>query len=256
LAIHAALLEPADFRQRYAAVPAPPDDRHKDKRGKPTWNRTYKEHKAAWAAFEATLNGRKPLPAEDWAYYEAVRASLAAHPIGAQCLACMEAEVSIQWRDGDTGLLCKARLDGLIRRPKGILVVDLKSCQCAAPAPFGRVAYRYGYHFQLAMYADGAKAVCGKPAEPPLIIAIEKAPPYAVAVYAVGELDMDLGRAQYISTLRKLKACRDADDWPAYSNEVMDLQLPAWAGQDFDGAAQPAPPKPDDDENLDDVIAL
>lgn len=72
-----------------------------------------------------------------------------------------DTEVSIVWRDPDTGVLCKARIDWLtdpsLRR---ILIGDLKTCRDHAPPGFPRDAAKREYYAQMAWYCTGLRECC------------------------------------------------------------------------------------------------
>jgi hypothetical protein len=146
------------------------------------------------------------------------------------------AEVTVLWRDTETGLDCKGRLDFVPDDPSGA-VVDLKTCRDASPDAFGRCALKYGYHAQAAFYTDGLARSTGMAPRPYLILALESAPPYVAQVYRVHDEALELGRDEYRRCLAKIVEYR-ADARAAgrgYADGPMDLQLPKWAwGPDDD----------------------
>jgi hypothetical protein len=80
---------------------------------------------------------------------------------------------------------------------------------------------------------DGARAV-GIPAEHFVIVAVEKEPPYAVAVYRVLDAAIDAGREQIAGLLKTYATCVALDEWPGYAEQVVDVALPAWAWNQID----------------------
>jgi hypothetical protein len=223
LAIHAAILEPTRFDSDFVGGgPINP------KTQKPYGSDTQKY--AVWET-EQKAQGKTPLPSgKD--YYAEVAASVHAHPFAGPLLAQLETEISFQWRNGETGLLLKGRADGL-RLTRSLLLADLKSCRSAAPKQFGSDAYRNGYLFQLAMYAEGVQAVTERELGEVVIVAVEKEPPYGAAVYQLDEYQLGLGRDQMVDTLRQLAKCQEYGDWPCYPEGVEDLQIPTWAGNEW-----------------------
>jgi exodeoxyribonuclease VIII len=146
------------------------------------------------------------------------------------------AEVTVLWRDGETGLDCKGRLDFVPDDPAGA-AVDLKTCRDASPDAFGRCALRYGYHAQAAFYVDGLARSTGLAPRPYLILALESTPPYVAQVYRVHDEALELGRDEYRRCLAKIVEYRaDARaTGRGYADGPMDLQLPKWAwGPDDD----------------------
>jgi exodeoxyribonuclease VIII len=121
---------------------------------------------------------------------------------------------------------CKARPD-YIRQDKG-LILDLKTCLDARSDPFSRSCWNYRYHVQAAYYLDGYRVATEESAEAFLFIAIEKAPPYAVAVYHANEDMIDQGRSEYQRDLITYAECLAKDEWPGYPEEIASLVLPRW----------------------------
>lgn len=134
-------------------------------------------------------------------------------------------ETSIVWDDLNTGIRLKCRLDFDIEN-LGV-IVDLKSCESAAPWIFPKHAANMGYDIQAAHYLNGARTK-GDYVDF-VFLAQEKTPPYAVGVYRANQVMMDNGRTKIKKALDTLKRCRETDRWPGYPDEVMDISLPKWA---------------------------
>jgi hypothetical protein len=226
-AAHLAMEDLASFGVTYIQEPPPPSSEK--------WDRRTKEHKAAWADFVASVGSRIILSGDEWAACLAMREAVLANEMGRFLASRGKAEVSIQWKDVETGLLLKGRLDLLLKREGTI--VDFKTCENAAPDAFGKAAYKYGYHFQMAMYFDGVAAVLGHEIERPVLVAIEKEPPYLVACYqltADAAVDaIELGRQQYRHALTRVAECMAAGKWPGYDDGLNELVLPPWAGMEL-----------------------
>ena len=259
-AIHTAILEPDSFANRYD------DDAPINPRTEKPYGTDTKKFEEWAAACEA--RGVRPLPPGLMEHYEAIGAAVHAHPVAGPLIRSTKHEVSIQWRHGPTGLLLKGRPDAVGETKDGLILVDLKSTRSAAPQRFGRDAYTNGYVWQLATYRMGLQAVTQQEVAQVLVLAIEKQPPYGVALYEAGPGDLAMGEDQVTDALRQLQLCERYKDWPCYPEGVEDLILPGWAGQEWtpfaDGlemtlqarakrAGRPLPAAPPDD---DDVIAL
>jgi len=225
-AAHTALLEPARFKKEYVPEPPPPDGAEK-------WDHRLKVHKAAWAEALSACEGRTILPRATWGYYERLSAILREHRLAGPLLARMDHEVSVRWRHPETGLLLKGRPDGVFIGRKGAVVVDLKTCREAAAQRFGSDAYRFGYLFQMAMYADGVKAAAECEIDEVVIIALEKEEPHGIACYRVDPYQLDMGRAHVLDALRQIVLCERYGDWPGYPEGEEDLQLPGYAGHEW-----------------------
>jgi hypothetical protein len=139
-----------------------------------------------------------------------------------------EVEMSIRWNDPETGVPCKARLDRHSPELAGGAIVDLKTTRNASPLDFERAIFSFGYHRQAAFYLMGAKAM-RLPARHFSIIAVEKEPPYGVAIYRLTEGAVQGGEDQVRPLLRRYAECIKTDSWPCYPDEVRDISLPAYA---------------------------
>ena len=196
----------------------------------PEGDRRTKAVKEAWQALEAAYPNATILKATDYDTCVAVRDAIAAHPTARQLLVG-QPEQSAVWSDPDTGVLCRGRYDLLGERTGTI--VDLKTCRSAAPEAFSLAVWNFGYHLQAAHYLAGAKAL-GLDYDRFAFVAVEKDPPYCVALYELTEADVYDGERELRPLLARYAQCLDNDEWPAYPTEVRLLQLPAWAPRKID----------------------
>ena len=224
---HAAVCEPETFERDYVAPPPPPD-------GAETWDRRTKAHKEAWAEWVDANAGRTVIAQDEYDAMRHMRDAVWSHETARMLLDAGKTEVSMLWRDAQTDLLLKGRIDLWI--PSGV-VVDFKSARHCAPRRFGKDAYGYGYHYQMAMYRDGAIATSGVEVAMPILIAVGKERPWHVAVYELDPDQVGMGMAQYRHTLGVVKECMEADRWPGYDTGVMSLPFPAYAGTELYAAA-------------------
>ncbi len=213
-ATHTAILEPDLFDSRYAV----PEEK---------WDRRTKVGKAAAAEFEKTAAGKTVLTPDQLDQTLKIRDAIWNNPLTNKLLQDCVCERSIVWNDHHTGLRCKARIDAW--RKNGLLI-DLKTCRSCNPTFFPRDAYKFGYHFQASMYFDGAKSISKEPVKGFVLIAVEKTPPYLVAVYEVDEEVLSWGRNQYKFTLMTVKECLEKGEWPGHPPTRQLLELPSWAG--------------------------
>jgi len=253
-AVHAAILEPERFAEVYiTGGPVNP------KTGNPYGRDTKKF--AEWAAEQDAL----VLSESDFEMCQALGAAVHAHPHAGPLVKEMRREVSIQWQHGPTGTLMKSRLDGVAdTKTGGLILVDLKTTRSAAPQRFGADAYRMGYLWQMAAYRMGLVATAEQEVEKVLLVAIEKEPPYGVAVYQPDEAQLTLGESQVTDALRQLELCKRFGDWPGYPEGIEDLMLPGYAGAEWtpfagglevvlearaERAGRPIPEAPVDDDD-------
>lgn len=209
---HSAVLEPDSFASSVIARPEGID-------------RRTSAGKAEWNAFEIEANGREIITAEEMAKLAAIRDAVHAHPAAAKALAGSPTiEQSIFW-DVD-GIACRCRPDCVTERN---VIVDLKTTRDASPDGFAKSIAGYRYHVQAAFYSDGYEAAFGSPPRGFVFIAVETEPPYLVAVYVASEAMVIRGRADYLADIETFRRCRDADEWPGYSDTPLTLELPKWA---------------------------
>jgi hypothetical protein len=176
------------------------------------------------------------LEPEDFAMRESVRA----HASASKLLAGEgDVEFSIVWdarydEDDEKAVQrCKARLDKMSPVIAGGVIVDIKTCRSASPRDFERAIFDHGYHRQGALYLDAARAA-GLDASHFVIIAVEKEPPYAVAVYRITEGAIEAGYEQIRPLLRTYAMCETLNEWPAFGDDVKDIAIPAYAWTQLD----------------------
>lgn len=210
-ALHTYILEEETFFDRYVVLEKV--------------NRTTKEGKARYAEVKefAEDRGRQIICQE--AYYEiqAMAASIDAHGDARSLISDALYEKSIYWNDPNTGLLCKVRPDIWHSN----MICDLKTCMSASYKDFQRSIVGYGYHLQAGMIQEAIKHVTGEKINNFVYVAIEKEPPYAVAIYQLDEMAVEEGVAQFRHIIKCVKECMDANHWPSYDSAL--INLPKWA---------------------------
>jgi exodeoxyribonuclease VIII len=197
-AIHTAVLEPELFRETYALAQG-------------------RRNKGA---------EKIELTALEWETARNVAAAILHHPTCQALLAVGEPEESVFWYDPDTLLLCKGRPDwtcygeGDNSRP---YLLDLKTTKDASPSGFTGAAEHYRYHVQAAFYLDGWHAATGRWIDEFIFVAVEKEPPYAIGLYRLPAWKIEEGRNLYRRDLATYEYCRDRDEWPGYSTDIITL---------------------------------
>lgn len=212
-AVHAALLEPERFLREYVAEPDYGDCRFKGP----------KAERERWRAANA---GRKRLSQQDAQAIRDMYAKLMEHPIASNMVRDGAAEVTLRWKDEATGLQCKARADYYVEGLRACF--DLKTTEDASPEAFARSVAKWRYHVQNAFYAEGFRAI-GKPLDHFVFIAVEKAPPYSVALYSLRDADVELGERTMRRNMQTLLEGVQTKVYPAYSTEIETIELPGWA---------------------------
>lgn len=221
-AAHMLILEPMRFKEMYLVEP---EFVGKTQDGKlSTRSKEAQEKKKAWwksLPKDSMVLTKKEM--DDLIY---MIDSLATHPRAGSLLRNGRPEVSGFFTDPDTGIRVRIRLDYLTIDKQGrYYISDLKTARDAGQGLFGYDAARLKYHMQLALYYDGLWQITGKQPEAAAFIALEKTPPYPVALYWLNDDDLDVGRRWYKFALQTLKRCLEQNDWPPMQAEGEMLKL-------------------------------
>lgn len=174
----------------------------------------------AWKDFQAQNEGADIFTAEEAVRANAVAEAVRAHPLAAPLLVG-EHEKPVSWNM--FGRKCATRGIDVINGSKRFLV-DLKTASTTEPYTFMRAATRYGYHAQLAMYADAAASL-GTPVDDAYLIAVETAPPYAVTVLHASPRILEEGTRLLRLWMERLLACESANEWPAYTQSIVEFDM-------------------------------
>ncbi|HUX15063.1 MAG TPA: PD-(D/E)XK nuclease-like domain-containing protein [Phycisphaerae bacterium] len=241
-ACHCSVFEPDKFDVLYVPTPPPPAGAEK-------WDRRTKVHKEAWAEFLCENAGKEILEPGEYEKCLLMRENVRQHPQVAPYLEAAKFEVSMRWRDVGTSLLLKGRMDAWI--PQTGLFMDLKTCRFPTQRAAENASYRFGYHFQAALYQDGLRTIADK-VDTPRFIFVESEPPFDLITYIFAPEFLELARSQYEHALGAVKACAAANVWPGYSEELQQLELPPYAGYEIvpDAVLPDSGPDDQDEESM------
>jgi hypothetical protein len=112
-------------------------------------------------------------------------------------------------------------------------MVDLKTTIDCSSEAFSKAMWNYRYDFQMAMYCEGIKQITGREVNHPVLLAIEKNPPFEVALYHCDAEVMSKGLQDYHRALAVLAECLKTNKWPAYQTSMQSITLPKWALSNF-----------------------
>jgi hypothetical protein len=215
-AVHSAVLEPDLFVEQYV--------------GAPICDRRTKVGKKTWADFCNENANKEVLKADEFDRCMKMSKSAGRNSIIEEMIketGCTE--LSFVWVDEDTGSLCKGRVDRYARLWGNSVVADLKTTEVATEDAWKREVVKYQYHAQAAFYLDGLESLSPTEGRKFLWLAIEKASPYAVAIFEPDAATIQKGRAMYRNYLRQWVACQETGVWPGYPAAIQSLMLPDWA---------------------------
>ncbi|CAB1060134.1 hypothetical protein D1BOALGB6SA_4899 [Olavius sp. associated proteobacterium Delta 1] len=211
-AIHIAVLEPDRYDQSIIMAP------QVDKRTK--------AGKEEWASFEKRAEGKIIINQDEASTIAGMKESVYNNRTAYDLLLEGVSEQSIFFKDPTHGFLCKARPDWYTNERE---VVDLKTCIDAGYDGFSRAIANFKYHWQALFYLDGLTAVTGKRHKTFIFIAVEKEPPYAVAVYEATKDMLNTAQKQIAPILSAYAQCLKTDVWPGYKDKLQQIELPRWA---------------------------
>lgn len=203
-AVHCAVLEPQEFGKRYAVAP--------------TADKRTKEGKEIHANFEASVQGMQIISKDDSIVCERIMEAVQRHSEASLLLSKInKVEQVLEFED------MKCKPDGICESLH--LLIDLKTTEDASPTAFGRSALKYRYDVQAAFYSDIYEAVYKHRPEGFIFIAVEKTPPYAVAVYVIEDADIEIGRQKYKADLEIWRECKLKNEWKGFAG-LNTLKLP------------------------------
>lgn len=205
-ALHAALMEPADFDAEYVIVP------------------DYKRASKEWKAAEAANPGKTLLKAKDNAAVLGMRdAAWADDDVRSYLEACDERELTILWTDEATSLPCKARID--LYSSSLQMLLDVKTT--GGMDRFKTTAFDLGYDIQLAFYTRAIARYFPVPRVSG-ILATEDACPYLPDIFEPTADFLIGGHALIERALPKVAECFALDRWPGYTknNRTKRLDVP------------------------------
>lgn len=184
-------------------------------------------------AWQEEHSDRPILTAEDARNLKGVVNAVHTHPIASRLLKNARFECSMFAEDAE-GTLRKFRPD--ILPNSGNVIPDLKTVEDASPEAFSKSLSKYGWHRKAAYYLDGCRLL-GREFTAFVLIAVEKLPPYAVAVYQVDPQAIILGRREYQRDLTVFRQCVATGNWPAYPTEISCISLPMWRQKELENLA-------------------
>lgn len=214
-AFHMAVLETAEFMKTYDKL-------------KPGMKRTTKDGKARVEEIHAA--GKIDLTHEEWEMIMGMRNSVLSNPIAKALINGSDHEVSVYGTIN--GTLCKCRPD--IWDSRRLIIADLKSTTDASPEAFAKSVANFRYYVQDAWYRHVMEAAAGIVPKAFVFIAVEKKPPYAMAMYSLDEDSKRQGWIEALSDLQALKNAIEENNYQGYSPMVETLSLPRWARKDYD----------------------
>ena len=171
---------------------------------------------------------RQPVTKDEYDTALAVSESVWRHRTARKVLTGGRVESTMMWIDPKTRIRCKARPDHI----RGRNLTDLKSTTTVDARDFGRATARLSYYGQLAFYLRGVTVTKHVVDPVARIIAVEKEPPYDVAVFRVPDHVLYEGEQLINKLLDQVVVCRRRRSWPGRYKDEQTLDFPNWALSD------------------------
>lgn len=225
-AAHCLLLTPELFEKEVAVCPfAGPLNRNEtigEGRAAVTWKAGEKQN---WVA-DRSKEGRAVASQADMEKIIAMRDVLAEEPLIQNGLFQGEIEKALIWKDKETGVWLKSRLDVI---PDDDVLADYKTCADGHPEAVERALYRYGYERQFALGAEGMWEVLRKKIAMVCVVFQEKDEPHVVTPIELELVDIYDGFNLNRRAIRKFAECLKESRWPGYADGgVRMVNRPKW----------------------------
>lgn len=220
-AVHSLFLEPHNFENDCAI--------------EPDVNKRTNLGKAELQAFIEANTGKTIITPDQYEAAQVMVKSMKAHPMYNMILSGGIREASIFYKDAETGLDCRVRMDwhvppGISEYFPGGMILDIKKTTDARYDEFARGCHKYGYAISASMYIDGYKAYYGQQHTPHfLFLVVEDEAPHESIIYYASDEMLFAGSTKKRDALLKLQQAKANNDWHGYSRQIQKIDLPKWA---------------------------
>lgn len=205
--VHKLLLEPEDFKAKYAV--APKVDRRK------------KEGKELWTAFMEENPGKEIITKDDYDKAKYMLDGFIANDAAVNLVACGQYEVAMFWTDVETGLKMKAKVDSIDFEKHRL--GDLKTTLSCADRSLITTIKKYNYAFQQAAYSDGYEAL--KSVYPQFeFIFVDKCNPSTTRLIKLSESVVAKAQQDYNRAIEIWQKCTKEGYWPSYGDTMQVYQ--------------------------------
>jgi hypothetical protein len=207
-----------------------------------------KEGRPILQKFKEKAGGKLIITEEEKDKLEAMQAQVRAHATANEYVTGPgHNEVSIIWKDEETKLPCKGRLDrvAVVSSMPGVqpdfqpqseqfmIALDLKTHgdECSL-RNVERAIYNYDYASAAAMYLEGLNAVFPSNEMRPFVwLFVEQNRPHLVRLFTPNPDLLEYGHRRWHQWLRQYAECRRTDSWPGWDEGIEEANLPPWAAK-------------------------
>lgn len=214
-AAHVAILEPKRFEAQYIKSPK--------------FDRRTNAGRLASDEWTAKHGDKAALLPGEWDIACAMRDAAWEHPIASALLGGEgRNELTVIWRDKESDILCKGRIDRFTKYDGWSTVVDLKTARDGSVDGFAKACADYRYHQQAAFYMDGLSAIAPM-SRRFIFVVVENEPPHCVSVMELDESAIEEGRAAYRRAISMYADGMATGEWPGYPVGIEGFDIPKWA---------------------------
>ena len=193
----------------------------------PAVDRRTKEGKATYESFVASVGDKTVLTADQAEEVSVMAAAIVANPDARMVVSDLNGSAEVSLFAEIAGVRAKSRFDRLVEVNGERIIVDVKTTgSSASKSEFERTIWNFGYGVQCAFYLEMARA-CGVPAQHFVFVVVEKAAPYATAVYRFSDEIADAFRPRMLELVAQYKAY--LAEGPRGYEGVTEIGIPAWA---------------------------
>lgn len=180
---------------------------------------------AEWEAFKAANDGATILSRSEYDVSNRIADAVRANGMAMELLKDCIPEDTLHF--DYLGLPCRTTPDW--RAKNGSHFGELKTAKSSKPSRFAAQSLWMYYHAQMAWHREGMKRMgLWKDVKPgPYIIAVCSAPPFPVTIFKMTDTAMEAGEKLIRGWFEQLKTCIASRQFPAYSQAVVDLDVPS-----------------------------
>ncbi len=177
-----------------------------------------------WDQCVADNPGKEIVTAPEWTDAEPMAKAVQRHELAMSLLAGRK-EVELEWINA--GVKCATH--GIDVIGDGWLA-DLKTTTCTEPEAFQRHAFKLLYPQQMAFYKDAAEYHKIDTSKGLFLIGVESTAPYVVTCFKLTDALIEHGTKSIALWIEKLRAARENNFWPGYTQAIVDFDVPGWMG--------------------------
>ena len=182
-----------------------------------------------WKALEI-LDGKTVLEPSVIEDVRGMAEALSKHPLVQAGALNGDIEVSLFWKDEETGIWLKSRPDAI--PTDGGDFVDLKVTSSVEYSDLQKAIATYGYNQQGALIGEASRRVLRTEMQSFTLFFVEGSDPYSVRPVQLKDADIEMGARQNRAALRLFAQCVKTNLWPGPGGTQSDaewIEMPPWA---------------------------